>query len=335
MNVADYLTHELNLAQAQVEAIEQLADVCGMTSLFEASFAELAKKRAMQHAAAKTAPVEPTVIKSKVSERIVEDEPSDEPANLYDIMHAYDDNSWTPYERSKRGKNTMAGALSLAADDDDSINGSDLGFEMDHVQQDAIDNLDKKEDVADVSDEDMKLMNIVKMLALNGGLDEAHTKKLMVDAAQLAAVGSNTDSVDELVKANGLNTVGDVESNDSNDAVVSELRSLMQSVKMSGKPDVAQKLSNMMKEFANEFPNNSIARRLNFGNASNVMNDETVRSSDQWKEYEQVYNPNATFSESEIATQMASAKPSKEYMKSKMQESLARIREKRLASMKR
>ena len=36
MNISDYLTNHLNLSQAQVEAIDKLAKICGMKSLFEA-----------------------------------------------------------------------------------------------------------------------------------------------------------------------------------------------------------------------------------------------------------------------------------------------------------
>lgn len=223
MNISDYLTNHLNLSQAQVEAIDKLAKICGMTSLFEAfNFASRVNKV--------------NTNRTKAAEQNLNNQATD--SLLTDVDWNLDNGSkFNELYQQRRGAARQAPEED---DDDPRDTTAELG---EHALNDnntlfygLTSNLDRDSTADDYGDYDLggmsnaglndvretmsasvntnereDLMDVIKLLSLAAKASVADTKKLMIAAAASlddgadSTVGSEYDAgIDSVVSANDV-----------------------------------------------------------------------------------------------------------------------------------
>lgn len=256
MNISDYLTNHLNLSQAQVEAIDKLAKICGMKSLFEAfNFAsrvnKVNAKRANnlnnQAADSLVADVDWNLdngtkfnelyqqrrgASSQASEED-DDDPNDITAELGE--HNLNDN------------NTLFYGLTSNLDRDstaDDYGDYDLGGMSNAGLNDVRETMSASVDANERED----LMDVIKLLSLAAKASVADTKKLMIAAA--ASLDDGADSTAGSEYDAGLDSV--VSANDVSEKVKDLAAQAIE------KQDF--RLQAKMEEFASKYPKNPFSK---------------------------------------------------------------------------
>ena len=290
MNISDYLTNHLNLSQAQVEAIDKLAKICGMKSLFEAiNFAsrvnKVNAKRANnlnnQAADSLVADVDWNLdngtkfnelyqqrrgASSQASEED-DDDPNDITAELGE--HNLNDN------------NTLFYGLTSNLDRDstaDDYGDYDLGGMSNAGLNDVRETMSASVDANERED----LMDVIKLLSLAAKASVADTKKLMIAAA--ASLDDGADSTVGSEYDAGIDSV--VSANDVSEKVKDLAAQAVE------KQDF--RLQAKMEEFASKYPKNPFSKIFLADNVrASHRSDAVGTESDAVNKMHTTYNPMA------------------------------------------
>ena len=290
MNISDYLTNHLNLSQAQVEAIDKLAKICGMKSLFEAiNFAsrvnKVNAKRANnlnnQAADSLVADVDWNLdngtkfnelyqqrrgASSQASEED-DDDPNDITAELGE--HNLNDN------------NTLFYGLTSNLDRDstaDDYGDYDLGGMSNAGLNDVRETMSASVDANERED----LMDVIKLLSLAAKASVADTKKLMIAAA--ASLDDGADSTVGSEYDAGIDSV--VSANDVSEKVKDLAAQAVE------KQDF--RLQAKMEEFASKYPKNPFSKIFLADNVrASHRSDAVGTESNAVNKLHQTYNPMA------------------------------------------
>ena len=228
MNISDYLTNHLNLSQAQVEAIDKLAKICGMKSLFEAfNFASRVNKV--------------NANRTKAAEQNLNNQAAD--SLLADVDWNVDNGSG---DVALNDDNTLFYGLTGMRDRDsnDETGEYDLGGMSNVDLNNAKENMSASVDTNERED----LMDVIKLLSLAAKTSVADTKKLMIAAA--ASLDDGSDSTAGSEYDAGLDSV--VSANDVSEKVKDLAAQAVE------KQDF--RLQAKMEEFASKYPKNPFSK---------------------------------------------------------------------------
>jgi hypothetical protein len=257
MNISDYLTNHLNLSQAQVEAIDKLAKICGMKSLFEAfNFASRVNKV--------------NANRTKAAEQNLNNQAAD--SLLTDVDFNVDNGStFNELYKQSRGatgqedaetvdEDTTAELGEVALNDDNTLfygltgmrdrDSNDETGEYDLGGMSNVDLNNAKETMSASVDANERedLMDVIKMLSLAAKTSVADTKKLMIAAA--ASLDDDSDSTAGSEYDAGLDSV--VSANDVSEKVKDLAAQAVE------KQDF--RLQAKMEEFASKYPKNPFSK---------------------------------------------------------------------------
>ena len=257
MNISDYLTNHLNLSQAQVEAIDKLAKICGMKSLFEAfNFARRVNKV--------------NANRTKAAEQNLNNQAAD--SLLADVDWNVDNGSkFNELYKQSRGttgqedtetvdEDTTAELGDVALNDDNTLfygltgmrdrDSNDETGEYDLGGMSNVDLNNAKETMSASVDTNERedLMDVIKLLSLAAKTSVADTKKLMIAAA--ASLDDGSDSTAGSEYDAGLDSV--VSANDVSEKVKDLAAQAVE------KQDF--RLQAKMEEFASKYPKNPFSK---------------------------------------------------------------------------
>lgn len=257
MNISDYLTNHLNLSQAQVEAIDKLAKICGMKSLFEAfNFASRVNKV--------------NANRTKAAEQNLNNQAAD--SLLADVDWNVDNGSkFNELYKQSRGttgqedtetvdEDTTAELGDVALNDDNTLfygltgmrdrDSNDETGEYDLGGMSNVDLNNAKENMSASVDTNERedLMDVIKLLSLAAKTSVADTKKLMIAAA--ASLDDGSDSTAGSEYDAGLDSV--VSANDVSEKVKDLAAQAVE------KQDF--RLQAKMEEFASKYPKNPFSK---------------------------------------------------------------------------
>lgn len=257
MNISDYLTNHLNLSQAQVEAIDKLAKICGMKSLFEAfNFASRVNKV--------------NANRTKAAEQNLNNQAAD--SLLTDVDFNVDNGStFNELYKQSRGatgqedtetvdEDTTAELGEVALNDDNTLfygltgmrdrDSNDETGEYDLGGMSNVDLNNAKENMSASVDANERedLMDVIKLLSLAAKTSVADTKKLMIAAA--ASLDDDSDSTAGSEYDAGLDSV--VSANDVSEKVKDLAAQAVE------KQDF--RLQAKMEEFASKYPKNPFSK---------------------------------------------------------------------------
>ena len=257
MNISDYLTNHLNLSQAQVEAIDKLAKICGMKSLFEAfNFASRVNKV--------------NANRTKAAEQNLNNQAAD--SLLADVDWNVDNGSkFNELYKQSRGttgqedtetvdEDTTAELGDVALNDDNTLfygltgmrdrDSNDETGEYDLGGMSNVDLNNAKETMSASVDTNERedLMDVIKLLSLAAKTSVADTKKLMIAAA--ASLDDGSDSTAGSEYDAGLDSV--VSANDVSEKVKDLAAQAVE------KQDF--RLQAKMEEFASKYPKNPFSK---------------------------------------------------------------------------
>ena len=255
MNISDYLTNHLNLSQAQVEAIDKLAKICGMKSLFEAfNFASRVNKVNANRTKAAEQNLNNQATDSLVTDVDWNEANGAQFNELYKQSRGAADQEETVDEDTTaelgdvalNNENTYFYGLSGMRDRDsnDETGEYDLGGISNVDLNDAKENMSASVDANERED----LMDVIKLLSLAAKASVADTKKLMIAAA--ASLDDDSDSTAGSEYDAGLDSV--VSANDVSEQVKDLAAQAVE------KQDFG--LLGKMEEFASKYPKNPFSK---------------------------------------------------------------------------
>lgn len=278
MTVFEYLTKNLNMSEAQCEAIMQLADVCGMKPMFEAGLGALqrlkqnrealAAKKAEEAAQATAAADDPDKLdlsnvsadfdKEDVMRTSTEDRANDDDGSLYDadervdLSDLFDSHSDWSSNRSQHGTTGVFNTGWQNGDEGDEGFNSDQG----DVTREEKKRSETKEDVNDNKFAESNIMQFVISLGQLASLKKPDTIKLatacaeQVDANNNASgVGGRSDAGTEIGEV--VSEFGGIQTTQF-DSLCEQLRSLIERIYST--PNLAKrtKLTNLIEDYVVE-----------------------------------------------------------------------------------
>lgn len=258
MNISDYLTNHLNLSQAQVEAIDKLAKICGMKSLFEAfNFASRVNKV--------------NANRTKAAEQNLNNQAADSLAadvdwnvdngskfnELYkqsrgatgaeDTETVDEDTTAELGEHNLNDENTIFYGYTSNLDRDSTAD--DYGdYDLGGISNAGLNDVKETMSASVDANEREDLMDVIKLLSLAAKASVADTKKLMIAAA--ASLDDDSDSTAGSEYDAGLDSV--VSANDVSEKVKDLAAQAIE------KQDF--RLQAKMEEFASKYPKNPFSK---------------------------------------------------------------------------
>ena len=292
MNISDYLTNHLNLSQAQVEAIDKLAKICGMTSLFEAfNFASRVNKVNANRTKAAEQNLNNQAADSLLSDvdwnvdngskfnelykqsrgaaRQAPEEDNDDPRDITAELG----------EHTLNNENTVFyGTGMLDPDANDETGEYDVGGMSNAGLNDVRETMSASVDANERED----LMDVIKLLSLAAKASVDDTKKLMIAAA--ASLDDGADSTAGSEYDAGLDSV--VSANDVSEKVKDLAAQAVE------KQDF--RLQAKMEEFASKYPKNPFSKIFLADNVrASHRSDAAGTDSAAVNEERESYNPMA------------------------------------------
>lgn len=291
MNISDYLTNHLNLSQAQVEAIDKLAKICGMKSLFEAfNFAS----RVNKVNANRTKAAEQNLNNQAADSLVTDVDWNVDNGSQFNELYKQSRGDAGQEDEETVDEDTTAELGDVALNDDNTLfyglsgmrdrdsNDETGEYDLGGISNVDLNNVKENMSASVDANEREDLMDVIKLLSLAAKASVADTKKLMIAAA--ASLDDDSDSTAGSEYDAGLDSV--VSANDVSEKVKDLAAQAIE------KQDFG--LQAKMEEFASKYPKNPFSKIFLADNVrASHRSDAAGTESSAVNKQRESYNPMA------------------------------------------